>query len=923
MKTLESFPYARLPAHQHWRAALEAVDDHGTVDPQGPVKFQLARSAKIASAGSCFAQRIAGRLPQLGLDYVVAEPGGEPLSARYGNVYTSRQLVQLLERSLGRFEPLERAWTAPGGFVDPFRPGIADGTFATVEALEADRRAHLAAVRALFAGLDVFLYTLGQTEFWFDRRDGAAFPACPGRGRGAFDPDRHFFANLDVAAVTADLERFIATFREVNPAAKLILTVSPVPTAATMMPMHIVRASLYSKSVLKVAAEEVAARHAHVDYFAAYDAVMQNVHGERLFEAGKRHPTDAITERLMRFFVAGYFGEAPAAPSTRVLPAATASPHTNAPCDEDVLLELIDAADAQRAPHPSTLLPPARNGHVEQVAHPVPLYFAGDSNTLIFKDRVFAVPGVPAPYLGRTLHVPGLHAFEVCDAAGRLNPSLLSVLVAEHVLMADGAGGWTAYRRLGSVPLDFVQDIEGRVRRDPPLLLFCGIFDWLRFLEEIGAREIALPPDIGPPGPRSTEGDMLDTAAAVAKAARYLEPLERGLRVLMSYGLRNVCLHSLPPPTADDAAFARLFFPATPAARYRSLRLMNHLLRGVCERTGATFIDISPLVADEDGLVDARYAFDDVHLNLDAGLLTVKALLDTLRARDEDEPSAVEPAPHQAGAAPKPARERDHTGERAASLTADIVNAAEAALGSGWHPVEHDRGERFRWASGDALIYVPVLRDVDHRLSLDLEPGPGVGSQPFALEVYDDDDGVLLTTLAVRGRQTVHFTLPASLPAMHALRLHVVDGGRHTPGDERLLDFRAFAVTLSPQRADVLSAVDGFRVGAGWYPLEEYGGLTFRWVNDDAAVDVSAPAAELALQLEPGPGVGKQPFTLNAIAPGGAVLGSFVVAARETIVIPLPRHEPLPYVVKLRVEGGGRATLGDSRTLNFRVFRNR
>jgi hypothetical protein len=53
------------------------------------------------------------------------------------------------------------------------------------------------------------------------------------------------------------------------------------------------------------------------------------------------------------------------------------------------------------------------------------------------------------------------------------------------------------------------------------------------------------------------------------------------------------------------------------------------------------------------------------------------------------------------------------------------------------------------------------------------------------------------------------------------------------------------------------------------------------------------------------------------------VLGSVVVAAREKIVIPLPHDEPTPYVVKLRVEGGGKATLGDSRTLNFRVFRSR
>ncbi|HWT04345.1 MAG TPA: hypothetical protein VN224_01180, partial [Xanthomonadales bacterium] len=88
----------------------------------------------------------------------------------------------------------------------------------------------------------------------------------------------------------------------------------------------------------------------------------------------------------------------------------------------------------------------------------------------------------------------------------------------------------------------------------------------------------------------------------------------------------------------------------------------------------------------------------------------------------------------------------------------------------------------------------------------------------------------------------------------------------------------------------------------------------------DASIEVSVAAAEVALELEPGPGVLKQPFTLKALDARGTELGSFLVATRQRVIIPLHRDEPTPYVIKLRVEGGGRATLGDSRTLNFRVF---
>ena len=905
IETREPFPYAGLPPHQNWHSAVDALGGGGAIDPQGPVKFRLESSARIASAGSCFAQRLAVRLRDLGLCYVVAEPGGEPLSARYGDIYTSRQLVQLIERALGRFDPLERAWTSAAGFIDPFRPRNADGAFASLDALEADRCAHLAAVKHLFESVDVFLFTLGLTEYWMDARDGAVFPAVPGRGRGVFDPERHVFGNLDVAAVASDLERFIAILGEVNPAAKLILTVSPVPMAATMVPTHIVRASLHSKSVLKVAAEDVARRHAHVDYFAAYDVVMQNLGGEPLFAAGGRRPTDAVADRVVRFFVRDYFGEAIA---PRALPPAAKAATANELCDEDVLLERIAADERGRiARTPLSLAPSHRNGAVEQVAHPIPLYFVGDSNSLMFRDRVFAAPDSETLYIGRTLHTPGLGAFDLCDIEGRLNEYLLTRLIGEHLLMADDKGGWTAYQRVGGAPLDFVQESEGRARPHPPVLLFCGIFDWLCFYEEIGARDVALPAEVlAADMYAADEAGMLDFDSAATIAGRYLEPLERGLRLLRSYGLRNLCLHSVQPPFPDDELFGRYFFPSTLSSRYRSVTLMNYLLRGVCERTGVAFIDLWPLVTNSDGILDLRYSFDAVHLNLEAGQLTVKVLLETIAAREADERRNAEPA-------------QEHEAEALASMPDDIADPAELRLADGWHPVERERGNPFRWAGEDAVLYIPVFSAVDHQLSIELEPGPGVGSKAFTLEVYDSAN-TLLTTLVVGGRQTVHVTMHASAPVMHCVRLHAVDGGRRIGGDDRVLAYRVFRIAVVPQRRDVLPAMSGFRAGAGWYPLEQYGGSTFRWVNNDASIEVSVAASELALELEPGPGVLKQPFTLKAVDARGNELGSFLVRTRQRVVIPLPLAEPTPYVIRLRVEGGGRATLGECRTLNFRVF---
>ncbi len=216
---------------------------------------------------------------------LVYETDAAPLPARYGNVYTTLQLRQLLDLALGRFAPVERAWTTPHGrWLDPFRPLVDRDGFSTIPALERARHAHLESVRRMFERTDVFVFTMGQTEVWCDARDGAAFPMAPGRGRGLFDPERYVFRNLGVQAAADELDAFSERLREINPTARVVLTVSPVPLALTMEPTHVARASLYAKSVLKVVGEEAARRHDQVDYFASYDMVTMNLGAENAFE---------------------------------------------------------------------------------------------------------------------------------------------------------------------------------------------------------------------------------------------------------------------------------------------------------------------------------------------------------------------------------------------------------------------------------------------------------------------------------------------------------------------------------------------------------------------------------------------------------------------------------------------------------------
>jgi hypothetical protein len=118
---------------------------------------------------------------------------------------------------------------------------------------------------------------------------------------GRFDPDRHRFLNLGVREVVEDLDAFRAELRAVNPMARLILTVSPVPLAATAEPRHVWTATTLSKAVLRVAAEEIATRPGAI-YFPAYEIITSPAARGGYFEADLRSVSAAGVDHVMRLF---------------------------------------------------------------------------------------------------------------------------------------------------------------------------------------------------------------------------------------------------------------------------------------------------------------------------------------------------------------------------------------------------------------------------------------------------------------------------------------------------------------------------------------------------------------------------------------------------------------------------------------------
>jgi hypothetical protein len=337
---MKSHPYANIPARGHWRRSISTVP-YAEVDPVGTPRFNIGREDKVATAGSCFAQHIARHLKGSGFCYYVAEdahPVFPPhlaqmfnfglFSARYGNIYTSRQLVQLFERAHGQFLPEEEAWVeSDGSYVDPFRPTCNPGGFASLPELRGDRNQHLAAVRRMFRELDVFVFTLGLTECWRARSDGATYPVCPGTAGGTFDPAKYEFVNLTADEVIADLRKFLGYLAAVNPSARVVLTVSPVPLVATAEDRHVLASTTLSKAVLRVAADVVSHEYTNVAYFESYEIITGNFNRGRYFAEDLRSVTEEGVSHVMRLFLKHYAGVESSQPEPAAAPAPAQDSH--------------------------------------------------------------------------------------------------------------------------------------------------------------------------------------------------------------------------------------------------------------------------------------------------------------------------------------------------------------------------------------------------------------------------------------------------------------------------------------------------------------------------------------------------------------------------------------------------------------------
>ena len=119
-------PYEGLPYNRFWKRGVTL--NSPKIDDIYTPAFSLSKGEPIATAGSCFAQHIHKALKSQNYNVLEIERPSQSLkkseharngygmySARYGNIYTVKQLSQLSKEALGTIQIFE-AWEKDGTY---------------------------------------------------------------------------------------------------------------------------------------------------------------------------------------------------------------------------------------------------------------------------------------------------------------------------------------------------------------------------------------------------------------------------------------------------------------------------------------------------------------------------------------------------------------------------------------------------------------------------------------------------------------------------------------------------------------------------------------------------------------------------------------------------------------------------------------
>lgn len=250
----------------------------------------MRHSDKMLLMGSCFSDNIGSKLRDAMVD-VLVNP--------FGTIFNPLSIAGAVDKIIDNATIAGAELFMSGGvwnsydFHSRFSMASKDAALQRMNASIGEAHEHLKVCNTL-------VLTLGTAVVYRRRDTGEVVTNCHKV------PQQEFTRRLaSVEEITESLTRAVERLHEFNPALRILFTVSPIRHIADGLEMN----SL-SKAVLRVAVNNVVRQFkGFVEYFPAFEIVIDDLRDYRFYGADMVHPSDVAIEYIWQTFQATYFDD--------------------------------------------------------------------------------------------------------------------------------------------------------------------------------------------------------------------------------------------------------------------------------------------------------------------------------------------------------------------------------------------------------------------------------------------------------------------------------------------------------------------------------------------------------------------------------------------------------------------------------------
>jgi len=272
-----------------------------------PSTSKMNHHQDVLSIGSCFAQNIGGKLHNLKFRTLL-----NPFGIIYNPISIVNSINLLLENEPYQIDKLFQNGSSWHSFDyhSAFSGLNKENTHQNIQnTLEKGRN--------FIQNTDFLLITLGTAYAYFNKSTDEIVANCHKLPSNIFHKQM-----LSVEWITGEMSRVIQKLTDLNPNLKIIMTVSPI--------RHVkdgIVENQRSKSTLILACAELERRLDEVEYFPAYELVMDDLRDYRFYEKDMLHPNEQAIDYIWEQFCKTYFEENTIQLNRQIQQIVTASQH--------------------------------------------------------------------------------------------------------------------------------------------------------------------------------------------------------------------------------------------------------------------------------------------------------------------------------------------------------------------------------------------------------------------------------------------------------------------------------------------------------------------------------------------------------------------------------------------------------------------